>query len=379
MGSNSSADRRLILRAGVALAASSVRYWSTVAPVVNRELRRWEHRARTIEDPQLRALALEKLKEESFNAQAGAMLATVAPRRHRSDAVEAIVALELLFDYLDGLTERPSADPMRFGRRLFTAYSDAVSLGGNDTPGAGDEIPLDDSGYLQALSTAANAALARLPGAPAVRTVAQKSADLSIQAQVRMHSASNLGTGQLGQWARAEARGTGLEWRELLAGAASSVLALHALIAAAADPLCSQEQAAAIESAYFSICVVLTLLDGIVDHDRDIGVPKGVTGMQRSYAGLFEDPNRLGDVLGLSTRRAMVRVGALRDGPHHTAVLAGVVAYYFSHPGARSAYAKPILGRIRVELGPLITPTLMLMRLWRSIKRLRNRATRATA
>ena len=40
------------------------------------------------------------------------MLATFAPRAARAQVVEAIVASQLLFDLLDGLTERPSADPM---------------------------------------------------------------------------------------------------------------------------------------------------------------------------------------------------------------------------------------------------------------------------
>ena len=88
---------------------------------MRRELRRWEQRALAIEDPALRALALEKLRGEGFHAEAAAMLATLAPRCHRQDVVEAIVALELLFDYLDGLTERPSGDPLGEGERLFGA------------------------------------------------------------------------------------------------------------------------------------------------------------------------------------------------------------------------------------------------------------------
>jgi tetraprenyl-beta-curcumene synthase len=287
MRSSTLGDRRLVARAGLALVVANVRYWSTVAPVVRGQLRRWESRARAIEDPELRALALAKLRGEGFHAQAAAMCATLAPRAHRRDAVEAIVALELLYDYLDGLTERPSADPLGEGGQLFGAYVDAVTIdrqrngtspdprrdepAHRDGPPAGDRDGprSQDGGYLQALSDAVRVALDRLPAAGAIAQVAPAGAARGGQAQTRMHAASQLGTAQLEDWARSEARGTGLQWRELLAGAASSVLALHALIAAAANPGTTREEAARIEFAYLSTCNLLTLLDGLVDHDRD--------------------------------------------------------------------------------------------------------------
>src|ERR1700722_2590058 len=94
-----------------AFALANARYWMYVARQVHRQMRHWEERAQAIEDPELRALALEKLRTEGFNAEAAAMAATIAPRAMRGQAVRAIVALELLFDYLDGLTERPHSDP----------------------------------------------------------------------------------------------------------------------------------------------------------------------------------------------------------------------------------------------------------------------------
>ena len=119
-------DRRLAARAGLALVLVNVRYWSRVAPLARSEMERWRQRARTIEDPVLRALAVAKLDEEGFNAEAAAMLATLAPRAHRRRTVEAIVAAEVLYDYLDGLTEFPAAEARGDGERLFTAFTDAV-------------------------------------------------------------------------------------------------------------------------------------------------------------------------------------------------------------------------------------------------------------
>src|SRR5271154_5947899 len=112
-------DRRLLARAGVALALANVRFWPTVAPLVRTQLKRWEQRAHTIEDPTLQALALEKLREERFNAEVAATLATLAPREHRKTVIEAIVAYEIMYDYLDRLTEQPTANPISDGRDLY--------------------------------------------------------------------------------------------------------------------------------------------------------------------------------------------------------------------------------------------------------------------
>ena len=393
-------DRRLVARAGLALALANVRYWTGVAPVVRRELRRWELCALAIEDPELRALALEKLREEGFHAQAAAMLATLAPRRRRGDVVEAIVALQLLFDYLDGLTERPSTDPLGEGACLFAAYADAVTvrdvtapnqtasrqsrLGLNDDPAAIDDgLRVRDGGYLDALSATVSGALAQLPAAGAVTAVARRTAVRSGLAQTRMHAAPRLGVAQVDEWAREEAGGTGLQWRELLAGAASSVLALHALIAAAAAPGTTPGVAEEIASAYLSTCVLLTLLDGLVDHDDDtLASEAGTDGAGAlgapapGYIGLYADRDELAQTLADATRRAADRARALRDAPHHTMILVGVVAYYTSEPGARGRLAAPNVERVQRALAPLISPTLAIMRAWRLAKRIGNRRSR---
>jgi tetraprenyl-beta-curcumene synthase len=372
MAGGALADHHLVARAGLALVVANVRYWTSVAPVVRAELQRWELRAQAIEDPELRALALEKLHDEGFHAEAAAMLATLAPRSYRSDAVEAIVALELLFDYLDGLTERPSADPLGDGELLFGALVNAVALVPTGTREPFEKPELNDNGYLEGLSRAVVVALARLPAAPAITEIAQRIAARSGQAQTRMHAAAQLGTEQLEQWGTAEAQGTGLGWREVLAGAASSVLVLHALIAAAADPDTTREDAIETASAYLSACTMLTLLDGLVDHDED---KLSDDESRLGYIDLYEDPDELSLALTDATQRAACQVRALRNGPHHAMTLVGVVAYYTSAPGARGTLAAPVVARLQAQLKPLISPTLVLVRGWRLAKRVGNRRT----
>jgi hypothetical protein len=405
-------------RAGFALVLANVRYWSTVAPLVRGQLARWEQEANSITDPALRALAGGKLREEHFNAQVAATLATLAPRAQRARVVEAIVALQVLYDYLDVLSEQSPAaaadvaggDVPPDDRRLFAALTDAVAPPhegegagergdehederGDEREGkregkdereparsaAGDTDPsdsyyagrtsADDGGYLQALVATVNSTLAGLSGAPAVAAVARGAAERCGEAQILHHGASRsgsrLGISDLRDWATPRAAGTGLGWQELLAGATASVLSMHALIVAAADPGMTRENAAALDRAYLSIGA-LSMLDSLVDRAQDTA-----TG-QLSYMELYDGPEAMASGLANAARDGVARARGLPSGAHHVMTLVGVVGYYASAPVAGDdAFARPVIARVKRELQPLIAPTLALMRAWRMAKQTR--------
>jgi hypothetical protein len=359
----------LTARAGAALATANLRYWLTVAPFVRRELRRWRARAAEIPDAHLRALALRTLAVEGFTTEVAATLATLAPRVQRRTVIEAIVALEVMYDYLDGLTEQPAADPVRNGHRLFQAFLGAVDP---DAPEGLDYHSYDsgpgDGGYLSDLARTVRAAFVRLPRSRAVLPVVREAAVRCAEAEIRAHTAEHSGGAQLRGWAEQQAAGSALGWREFLAGAASSVLSVHALIAFAADVRTTAEQARAIDSVYLSIAVLSTMLDSVVDYERDLDA--GTV----AYIGHYESPallaERLTDVVRTATRQAL---SAPRSA-HHLMTLAGVVAFYSSSPSARHENALPVMSQLKRQLRPLITPTLMVMRTWRWAKQVRGGA-----
>jgi tetraprenyl-beta-curcumene synthase len=366
------ADRWLMARASFALLLANVRYWSTVALLVRAQLSHWEHRAETIADPWLSRAAIGKLRDQRFNVESAATLATLAPRAHRAGATKAIVALQVMYDYLDLLGEQPPAESPSGGRQLFTAFRDAITLeqqtdGGSPERQAGgdyyrDHPQSDDGGYLEELVRTTRLELSRLPAAAAVAAAAQESARRCIEAQMLGHAAIHAGTAELEQWARREAADTDLRWPEYLAGAAASVLAVHALIAAAADTRTTSRDAAEIDAAYLSIGA-LTMLDSLIDRDEDIA-----TG-ELGYARFYESREAMASaLLGVAkdTKRKALR---LRHAAHHVMILVGIVAYYASAPTAENAFARPVTARLCHELRPLITPTLALMRTWRLAKR----------
>jgi hypothetical protein len=358
-----------------ALAVANARYWPSVAPVVQRELARWQEPAAGIADPTLRALAVGKLREERFNAEVAATLATLAtlaPMRTRAMAARAMVALELLFDYLDGRTELACAEPIAEAERLFASFTGALTraqpaAAHTDIASSTGHLNADGE-YLRALAERTRDSLFALPAASAVADVALKAAARCAQAQARLHAASTLGDEQLRGWASAHGRASGLGWREYAGGCASSVLAAHALIAAAADPLTSTSEALALDGAYLAIAGVITMLDSLVDHSADMAR------QQAGFMRLFQTREELERSLRALTREALTRARRAPHGEHHAMTLAGAVAYYATHPGARETHARDALAAVRGELSPTIGPTLAVMRGWRLAKRARARA-----
>lgn len=349
----------------MALALANVRFWPKVAPLALGQLRRWERRANTIEDPVLRALALEKLKEERFNSEVATTLATLVSKKHRKAVVEAIVAYEVMYDYLDGLTEQPTSDPLRDGRQLYRAFINAIDPCTPPADGYYSTRSDDDGGYLTELVAVVSEALARLPANGAIRLAAGRAATRCAEAQIRAHAVPTLGTAQLEDWAMSEAGGIPLGWQQYLAGAASSVLAVHALIAAAADKRTTPAEAEEIDMTYLSICYLSTMLDSLIDYQRDTAAG------QSGYIRYYPDHDLLAKDLTDAARRAIEHATPLRDGAHHAMTLVGVAAYYLSAPTASSDFAAPATYQVRRELKPLITPTLGVMRGWRAAKRAR--------
>src|ERR1700735_2193260 len=139
-------------RMSKALVLANIRYWITVAPIVRARLHHWRRLANGIPEPALRHVALVNLREEGFNAQATATLATLAPRPYRRPVTEAIVGLQIIYDYLDSLVERPLANPVEDSRHLYQAFLDAIAP---DRKPQGDYYPptheCSDGGYLQEL------------------------------------------------------------------------------------------------------------------------------------------------------------------------------------------------------------------------------------
>jgi hypothetical protein len=289
------------------------------------------------------------------------------PAAQRSRTVEAIVAFEVLYDYLDGLTEQPLEDPLQDRLRLYRAFTGVFEGSGSTRARVDREHDAPSDEYVDELAATVSAAIATLPGKSVVSGAERRAAERCAAGQTRVHAAPQLGVGQLERWARAAVEVDGaLRWREYVAGAVASVLAVHALIASGADESITEQQAEAIEAAYLSISALSTMLDSLVDYERDRA--SGDPWLLRLYGG---DTELFGDRLLDVARGASARTRLLPHGAHHLMTLMGVVAYYTSAPEAHGELARPIVARLHRELRPSILPTLAVMRAWRLAKRVR--------
>jgi hypothetical protein len=342
------------------LLLANLRYWSRVAPLAHSELRAWEHRARAIADRASREVSLDKLRREGFNAEVAATLAVFVPLRYRRQVVKTIVALEVLYDYLDGLVALPQVDPLRHGDALFAAFRDAAEPRRNedaDAPG------VCDTAYAEELAAAVRSGLSSLPGAATLRGTLRRALRRTAEGQIYSNAVRLHGRGPLEQWARRSTIGTGLDWPEYAAGAAASVLAVHALIAAAADPRTTDSQAREIDQAYLAVSAISTMLDSVNDYDRDID-----TG--RPVAIEWYNDSRPAERITSLAWRSLERTAALSYGARHVMIAAGVISYYMSPVAAGDERAQALVRRVRRELRPLIWPSLLIMRTWRTARRL---------
>jgi tetraprenyl-beta-curcumene synthase len=351
------------MRANAWLVVANVRYWRTVAPLARAELRAWERRAHAIAREEEREVALEKLRRESFNGEVAATLAVFAPVSKRADVVRTIVALEVLYDYLDGLAALPSLDALRDGEEIFRPFVAAFAEPDDEAAAAGGDDGQEPS-YAIELARAVQRGLAHLPASRALLPAMRSAARRTAEGRIRSHATRDHGEAQLEAWATRAAVGSGLEWPEFAAGAAASVLAVHALIAAAADERSTAADGADIEGAYLTISAVSTMLDSANDYERDMSTRRPIA---IDWYGEVDIPASIASL----ARRSLAHTASIRDGARHTMIASGVIAYYTSPPEASSARVRPIVKQIHRELRVLVWPALAIMRCWRLAKRLR--------
>ena len=298
-------------------------YRARVVPLVRREIAAWRLAAETIPAPALRRHALAAIDDKGLNVEATAVFAALAPRRARATAIGAMVALQLAIDYLDTLGELGSDGDAEYLGRLFASYRDRARA---------------------------------LPSHAAVSAALERAVARCGEGQTQTHAAEHGDLAGLEAWARAQPAPPPYRWWEVAAGASSSVAA-HALIAAAADPRTSAADAEGIDAAYHpSIGALTVLLDDLIDRDED------AADGAHNYMSYYRDSEDAAARLELISNLARAGLARLRHPHRHAAILAGVAGFYLSDPAADSPYARPIRERLLRSAGPAVRPIVAFMR-----------------
>jgi tetraprenyl-beta-curcumene synthase len=335
-------------------------YGVSIVPCARREIRRWAAAAARIPDPTLRSHATDAIALDAGNAEAVAAFAAMAPRRQRRVTIELLVAYQILVDYVDVLGERVCADRLRNGLEIGMALVAAIG-----TPSSPLLLhPLgDDGGYLVALVAACRERLWRLPSAAAVERQAVVAARRCAQALAHTHAAARCGTlHDLRRWTTSQPATADYTWWEIAAGGNSSI-AILALLAAAADPAMSCEGVAAVAGSYWPhVCVMSTLLDSLVDYERD------AASGDFSFVSHYRDHAAAQRGLIRATTRSLAATEPLRHSHAHAMIVCGVAGYYTAG-ASRGSLAAQLAPSLLAAVGPTATPIVLALRARRRLGR----------
>ena len=350
--------RRRLCLAG-ALARASLVYWLLIFPRARREIRRWCDTAAAIADPDLRALALGKLRSEALVAEGAAAFAILARRRHRADVIQAVVAYEVLYDVIDAIGEAPSADTLAHNRAVNAALLDAVAP---NTPlnHRLTRYSTDETCYLTLLIWRCREAMCRLPAYALVLPALARFAARAAEVQSLNHAGVDEEHAELARWAVSQQVSEFLWWE--VAAAAGDPLGVFALFAAAGDPRTCSADVDAIERAYFPwIGALVWLMESLVDQRDD------ASSGNHSYVGHYDSPTSAAHRLSLIAARAARAASDLPRGPYHQVLLSGVAGMYLSDPHATGTEASDGAEAIRSKLGWPVAVLLIVLRLRRRL------------
>lgn len=322
-----------------------MRYLTIVQPQARRELARWRRRTHAIQDPELRRRVIHPY-DVDMSAEGAAIFAVLRPSHEC--LVSVLIAYVLLWSYVDVVTERdPSHDPRMF-RALVDALVPGVRVQAYGQP--------EDGGYLHDLVRACQTGCGALPAWRVVQPVAIDLAEQGSVVQAANHApraAHPPGTMQLGS----DSRGA--------RAAASSPLAIHALLALAANPRATLEDARATRAAYFpSISALAVLADHLIDAAED------ATLNNHSCLRYYGSGQTLGDELRKLAAEGARAARGLPQGERHLVILAAMVSMFFSGEDlSRGSLARAVFGAV----GPATVPLLFVLRCRRRVESMRAR------
>lgn len=326
---------------------------------VSREIGFWQVRASMIPDAPIREDAMESIERKRENAD-GAALFWILPKRRDHNLLRLLVAYQMIWDFLDSVSERGASEGTANGRQLHKALVEALDPSAPISDYYRFHPWQRDGGYLRGLVETCRECCAALPSFGRVRPLVVREARRA-QVQALNHDVDPAERdGALQQWVAEEfEQEQRVSWFEL-SSAASASLAVHAFLALAAQPACSEEDLRRACEAYFPwISGTATMLDSYVDQVED-----ELEGNHR-YVAHYEDGTLAEERLRMLVSRSVTEARLLRDGHRHGLIAACMVAMYLSKDSARTpALRETTTGLVKAG-GSLTRLLLPILRLWR--------------
>lgn len=325
---------------------------------VSREVDAWHGRAVTIPDHAIREDALSSLESKRGNTDGAALFWTL-PDRRRPQLLRLLVKYEIMCDFLDSVSERGAAAGLANGRQLHLAFTEALDPDAPISDYYRHHPWQDDGGYLRLLVESCRVACALLPSYAAVLPTLIRAASLAQVQGINHELDPQLRDLALREWTAREFAGRkDLTWYEL-SGAASTWIAVFALLALASEPRRQPHEGAATYAAYFWVCLAATVLDSYVDEAEDLA------NGDHSYFGHYPTKEhgvrRAKEILGRATREMQ----ALRHRHRHAVIVACMAALYLSKDSALTPDMHATSRMLLRSGGPLATLLGPVLRAWR--------------
>ena len=326
------------------------------------ELRSWRGRAAAIPNGSIRQDALEAIDKKRDNVE-GASLFSILPKHRDRRLLRLLVAYQVMWDFLDSVSERGARTGQENGRQLHRALVEALDPGAPISDYYLYHPWKDDGGYLLALVTACRSACSELPSYGQVRSLVLDSVErCAVQCLNHEHDSERRHTA-MKEWAKRELHReeSGLSWFELTAAAGACMP--HALLALAAEPSCERKETEAVYRTYFPwVSLAISMLDSYVDREED------AANGDHSYLAYYPTESAAFERLIEIIRRIVSDAASLPHKHRHTVLIGGVVATYLTTNAANAPSARAVTRELGRAGGPLTRMLLPIARVWRATR-----------
>ncbi|HTB70113.1 MAG TPA: DUF2600 family protein [Solirubrobacteraceae bacterium] len=341
----------------LAVAATREIVWGLSA--ASNEIDGWRARASAIPDPSIRADALSSIDRKRGHTD-GAALFWILPARRDLNLLRLLIGYEIIWDFLDCVNERGAHAGTDNGRQLHLALVEALDPGAPISDYYRHHPWSEDGGYLRALVEACRRRCAVLPSYGRVRPAVVREARRAQVLALNHDTDPSERDRALVAWSEREFPDERrLSWFELT-GAASASLTIHAFLALAAQPGCTETDLARTVTAYFPwLSASTTMLDSYVDQAED-----ALNGDHR-YIDHYADAAHAGERLRALLARSIAEARRLRDGHRHAVIAACMIAMYLSKDSARTPQMRSGTAGLVRSGGSLTRLLLPILRLWR--------------
>lgn len=298
--------------------------YQKVFPTVNRELKRWNEKAKAIPDAELRQQALNSQSDKRFHCEGGAILALLAKDKYEA-AIKFIVAYQTISDYLDNLCDRStSLNPLDF-RTLHQSMVDCLKTENSSENYYRFRNEQDDGGYLQELVETCQSVLKDIQGYHIIRNYLIELCRYYCDLQVHKHVKKEERLPRLKNWFAANQESLPeMTWYEF-AACSGSTLGIFCLVSYAMRDDFTEEQAQAIRDGYFPYIQGLhILLDYFIDQEEDL--KEG----DLNFCTYYENDEMLLSRFQLFIEEADKHTGILPDQKFHQMINRGLLGLYLS-------------------------------------------------